>query len=45
MFKIEPLSKQDAVLEKLAGEIAEAREDVKKGRLYTAKQIKKELGL
>lgn len=45
MFKIEPLNEKDVVFEKLAGEIAEAREDIKKGRVYTAQQIRKELGL
>ncbi|MFH1789495.1 MAG: hypothetical protein ABH832_00260 [bacterium] len=45
IFKIEPLNKEDAILEKLAIDIAEAREDVKKGRLFTADQIRKDLGL
>lgn len=45
IFKVEPLSKKDATLEKLAMEIAEAREDVKKGRVYTAEQIRHDLGL
>lgn len=45
MFKIEPLSARDATIEKLAGEIEEAREDVKRGHLYTADQIRKDIGL
>ena len=45
IFKVEPLSKKDATLEKLAMDIAEAREDVKKGRVYTAEQIRRDLGL
>ena len=45
IFKVEPLSKKDAILEKLAAEIAEAREDVKKGRLYSFEEVCKELGL
>ena len=45
VFKVEPLSKKDAILEKLVYDIAEAREDVKKGRLHTAEEIRKDLGL
>lgn len=45
IFRVEPLSKKDAVMEKLAKDIAEAREDVKMGRLYTAEQIRADLGL
>lgn len=45
VFKVEPLSKKDAVLEKLAFDIEEAREDIKKGRLYDAEEVRKELGL
>lgn len=45
IFKVEPLSKKDATIEKLAMDIAEAREDVKKGRVYDFEKICKELGL
>ncbi len=45
IFKIEPLDDSDDVVEKIFGDIAEAREDVKKGRIYTAQQIRKDLGL
>lgn len=45
IFKVEPLSKKDAIIEKLAMDIAEAREDVKKGRVYDFEEIRKELGL
>ena len=45
IFKVEPLSKKDATLEKLAIDIAEAREDIKKGRLYDFEEVCKELGL
>ncbi|MDP2692396.1 MAG: hypothetical protein Q8O88_02005 [bacterium] len=45
IFKVEPLSKKDAVLEKLAMDIAEAREDVKKGRVYNFEEVCRELGL
>jgi len=45
IFRVEPLSKKDAIIEKLTQEIEEAREDVKKGRLYTAEQIRRDLKL
>ena len=45
IFKVEALSKKEAIVEKLAQEIAEAREDVKKGRVYDFDEICKELGL
>ena len=45
IFKIEPLSRKDAVVEKLAMEIQEAREDVKNGRVYDFEEICYELGL
>ncbi len=45
IFKVEPLSKKDAIIEKLAQEIEEAREDVKKGRVYDFEKVCKELGL
>jgi len=45
IFKVEPLSQKDAVLEKLTMDIKEAREDVKKGRVYDFEDICNELGL
>ena len=45
IFKVEPLSKKDAIVEKLAMDIAEAREDIKKGKLYDFEDVCKELGL
>ncbi len=45
IFRVEPLNEKEAVLEKLMGEIQEARADVKAGRVYTAEQVRKELGL
>ncbi len=45
IFKVETLSKKDAVIEKLAMDIKEAREDVKKGRVYDFEKICNELGL
>ena len=45
IFKVEPLNKKDAILEKLTVEVAEAREDVKKGRVYDFEEVCKEIGL
>ena len=45
VFRVEPLSDKDVVLEKLAWDIAEAREDVKRGRLHDFEDVAKELGL
>lgn len=45
IFNVEPLSKKDAVIEKLAIDIKEAREDIKKGRVYDFEKICDELGL
>ncbi len=45
IFKMEPLSGKDASLEKLMQEIAEARDDVKKGRVFTPDQVRKNLEL
>ncbi len=45
IFKVEPLSEKDAVLEKLSAEIAEAREEVKKGQVYDFEDICQEVGL
>lgn len=45
VFEVKSLSKKDATLEKLYADIAEAREDVKAGRVYTLEQVEKKLGL
>ena len=45
IFDIRPLSKEDATLEKLAFDIQEAREDVKKRKVYTSKQARKFLNI
>ena len=38
-------SRKEELLDKLAKDIAEAREDVKAGRVYSAEDVYKELGL
>lgn len=43
IFKVEPLDKKDAIIEKLAFEIEEAREDVKRGKVYDFEEVCNEL--
>ena len=45
IFKVEPLSEKDAIVEKLAMDIEEAREDVRQGRVYDFEDVCKEFGL
>jgi antitoxin (DNA-binding transcriptional repressor) of toxin-antitoxin stability system len=45
IFKIEPLSEKDAIVEKLAHDIDEARKEVKSGKTQDFEEICKELGL
>ena len=45
VFKVEPLSEKDVILEKLAMEIEEAREDVVQGRVYDFEDVATDLGL
>ncbi len=45
IFEVKPLSDKDAVLEKLAADVAEARADVKAGRVHSAAEIRKYFGL
>ena len=45
ILEVKPLSNKEATLEKLAADIAEARADVKAGRVYTVDQVRKYLGL
>jgi len=45
IFEVKPLSKKDTILEKLAADIAEARADVKAGRVYSAAEVRKHLWL
>lgn len=45
IFMVEPLSKKDTVVEKLAADIAEARKEVKEGKIYDFEVICKKAGL
>ena len=43
--KVIPLTKKEKDLEELAREVAEAREDFRKGNVHTLEEIEKEFGL
>ncbi len=45
IFKVSPLSKKDTIIEKLALDVEEAREDVKNGRVFDFETVCNELGL
>lgn len=45
VLDVRPITEKDITLEKLAEEIAEAREQVKRGEIYTHEEAKKILGL
>jgi len=45
IFKVSPLSEKDTIIERLAQDIEEAREDVKKSRVCDFNEICNELGL
>jgi PHD/YefM family antitoxin component YafN of YafNO toxin-antitoxin module len=45
LFELRPLDQKEASLESLLQGVTEAREDARRGRTYSAAQIRKELGL
>jgi hypothetical protein len=45
IFELRPLGSGDKLMESFAREIEEAREDVRKGRVYTQSEVEKMLGL
>ena len=45
MWEVRPVTEKQATLEKLAADIAEARADVKAGRVYTPDQVRNYLGI
>lgn len=45
VLEVKALDEKEFTLEKLAKEIAEARNQVKEGKVYTQEQIMKEFGL
>lgn len=44
VFEVKPLSEEELILEKHAADIAEAREQFKKGEVYTEEEVGKILG-
>ena len=45
VMKVEPMTEKELLLEKLAADIAEAREQVKRGETYTTEEVRRMLGL
>lgn len=45
ILEVNPINEKELILENLAKDIAEAREQVKKGEVYTEEEVLKELGL
>lgn len=45
VLEVKPIDEKEFTLEKLAAEIAEARAQVKAGKIYTQEEIMEELGL
>ncbi len=45
MFEVKPLTAKAFAMEQLHSELEEAREDVRKGKVYTYEQALKKLGL
>ncbi len=45
IFEVKPLSEKDIVLEKLAADIAEARQQAREGKVYTIDEVRRHLGL
>ena len=45
IFKVSPLSKKDTIIEKLALDVEEARNDIKNGEIFDFEPVCNELGL
>ena len=45
VFEVNPISEEDILMERLAADVAEAREQVKRGEVYTEEEAYKKLGL
>ena len=45
IFEVKPFSKKEAIMEKLAADIAEARQQVRDGKVYTLEEVRRHLGL
>jgi antitoxin (DNA-binding transcriptional repressor) of toxin-antitoxin stability system len=45
LAELRPLSKKDAVLEKLVHDVAEARKQVKRGEVYSLQEVMEHFGI
>jgi len=45
VFDVRPLMGEDVTLERIASDVAKAREDARAGRVYTLDELKQDLGL
>jgi len=45
VFEVNPISEEDIMMERLAADVAKAREQYKKGEYYTHEEMLKKLGL
>lgn len=45
IFEVNPINEEELILEQLKKDVAEARKQVKRGKVYTHKQVLKELGI
>lgn len=45
IMEVNPLDEKEFILEKLAADVSLAREQAKKGRIYSQKEVYKKLGL
>lgn len=45
IFEVNPISQKEAILEELAKDVAQGREDIAHGRVYTQEEVYAELGL
>ena len=45
IFEVKPINEDELIIEKYAKDIQEAREQVKRGEVYTEEEIMKEFGL
>jgi len=45
VFEVNPISEEDIMMERLAADVAKAREEYKRGEYYTEEETFKKLGL
>lgn len=45
MFRVSPMTQKELELEQLKADIAEARAQVKRGEVYSSKEVRKMLGI